>query len=131
MFLLKLLRVGKFLRDFFIHNWKWLVPLILVVLGFLWTRDHYLDQGKAEEKVVWEKKVEKERLRNEKLTELLAGSVTIFAEAAGTRNEDRVEKETILETRINTIVEEKPIYEQCLVDQEIIDEQNALKEMGP
>ena len=69
-------------------------------------------------------------LRNEKLTELLAGSVTTFAEAAGTRNEDRVEKETIRETRINTIVEEKPIYEQCLVDQEIIDEQNALKEMG-
>lgn len=131
MFLLKLLGIGRFLKDFFIQNWKWLLPIILLIVGFLWTRDHYLDQGKAEEKVVWEKKVEKERLRNEKLTNLLISSVTTFAEAAETRNKDRVEKETILETRISTIVEEKPIYQQCLVDQEIIDEQNALKEMGP
>lgn len=128
---LKLLGVGKFLKDFFLQNWKWLVPILLLITGFLWTRDHYLDQGKAEEKVVWEKKVEKERLRNEKLTEQLASSVANFAEAANTRNEDRIEKETIRESRINTIIEEKPIYQQCLVDQEVIDEQNALKEMGP
>lgn len=131
MFLLKLLGVGKFLKDFFLQNWKWLVPLILVIVAFFWTRDHYLDQGKAEEKVVWEKKVEKERLRNEKLTEQLASSVANFAEAANTRNEHRIEKETIRENRINTIIEEKPIYQQCLVDQEVINEQNALKEMGP
>ena len=131
MFLLKLLGAGKFLKDFFLQNWKWLVPLILVVIGFLWTRDHYLDQGRAEERLVWEERLEKEKLRNEKLTELLAGSVTTFAEAADTRNEERSEKETIRETRINTIIEEKPVYLECLVDQEVINEQNALKEMGP
>jgi len=131
MFLLKLLGAGKFLKDFFLQNWKWLVPLILVVIGFLWTRDHYLDQGRAEERLVWEERLEKEKLRNEKLTELLAGSVTTFAEAADTRNEERSEKETIRETRINTIIEERPVYLECLVDQEVIDEQNALKEMGP
>lgn len=129
--ILKLLGVGKFLRDFFLQNWRWLTPLILVILGFLWTRDHYLDQGKAEERLVWEQKVEKERLRNENLTKLLASSVTTFADKAETRNEDRIEKETILETRISTIVEEKPIYQECLIDQEVINEQNALKEMGP
>ena len=131
MFLLKLLGAGKFLKDFFLQNWKWLVPLILVVIGFLWTRDHYLDQGRAEERLVWEERLEKEKLRNEKLTELLAGSVTTFAEAADTRNEERSEKETIRETRINTIIEERPVYLECLVDQEVINEQNALKEMGP
>ena len=131
MFLLKLLGAGKFLKDFFLQNWKWLVPLILVVIGFLWTRDHYLDQGRAEERLVWEERLEKEKLRNEKLTELLAGSVATFAEAADSRNDQRIEKETVRETRINTIVEEKPIYQECKIDQEIIDEQNALKEMGP
>lgn len=81
--------------------------------------------------MVWEQRLEKEKLRNEKLTELLAGSVTTFAEAADSRNDQRIEKETVRETRINTIVEEKPIYQECKIDQEIIDEQNALKEMGP
>ena len=48
-----------------------------------------------------------------------------------TRNEERRDKETVRETRINTIVEEKPVYKECKVDQEVIDEQNALKAMGP
>lgn len=128
---LKLLGAGKFLRDFFLKNWKWLVPLILVVVGFLWTRDHYLDQGKAEERLGWESKVKEEQEKNKELTKLLANSVNAFGKAIETRNEERSEKETIRETRINTIVEEKPVYQQCKVDQEVIDEQNALKAMGP
>jgi hypothetical protein len=131
MFLLKLLGVGKFLRDFFFQNWKWLAPLILVIVGFLWTRDHYLEQGKASERLVWEERLEKERLRNEELTKLLVDSVTTFAEVAEARNESRVERETIIETRINTLVEDNPMYEKCKVDQEVVNEQNALKEMGP
>jgi hypothetical protein len=128
---LKLLGVGKFLKEFFIANWKWLVPLILVILALLWTKDHYYDLGRGTERLVWEKKVEDERKKNEELTTKLADSVQTFAETVNNRNDTRVEKETIRESRISTIVEEKPIYEQCLVDQEVIDEQNALKAMGP
>ena len=128
---LKLLGVGKFLKDFFLANWKWLVPLILIIVGFLWTRDHYYDLGTDTERLVWEKRVEAERKKNEELTKLLASSVQTFAENVNSRNEERTEKETIRETRINTIVEEKPIYQQCLVDQEVVDEQNSLKAMGP
>ena len=128
---LKLLGIGKFLKEFFLNNWKWLVPLILVIAAFLWTKDHYYDLGKEEERAVWEKKVEAERKRNEELTKALTNSVDTFGKVVETRNEERRDTEIIRETRINTIVEEKPIYTECKVDQEVIDEQNALKAMGP
>lgn len=128
---LKLLGIGKFLKDFFLQNWKWLVPLLLIVAGFFWTKDHYYDLGKEQEKVAWEAKVEAERKRNEELTELLASSVDTFGKVVDARNEERIDRETIRETRINTIVEEKPIYQECKVDQEVIDEQNAIKAEGP
>lgn len=128
---LKLLGIGKFLRDFFLQNWKWLMPLLVAIVAFLWTKDHYYDLGQSEERTVWEAKVEAERKRNEELTKALASSVDTFGKVIETRNEERTNTETIRETRINTIVEEKPIYKECKVDQEVIDEQNAIKAMGP
>lgn len=128
---LKLLGFGNILKEFFLNNWKWLVPLILAGAAFLWTKDHYYDLGQDDERVVWEKRIEEERKRNEELTKLLASSVDSFGKAVETRNEERRDKETVRETRINTIVEEKPVYKECKVDQEVIDEQNALKAMGP
>jgi hypothetical protein len=128
---LKLLGVGKFLKEFFLNNWKWLVPLILVILAFFWTKDHYYDLGQSEERIVWGKRVEEERKKNEELTKKLAESVKQYGKLVEIRNEQRVQKEIVRETRINTIIEEKPIYTQCKVDQEILDEQNALKALGP
>lgn len=128
---LKLLGVGKLLKEFFLRNWKWLVPFMLLVAAFFWTKDHYYDLGKEEERTAWEKKVEAERKRNEELTKALTNSVDTFGKVVETRNEERRDTEVIRENRINTIIQEKPIYKDCKVDQEVIDEQNALKAMGP
>lgn len=128
---LKLLGFGNILKEFFLNNWKWLVPLILAGAAFLWTKNHYYDLGQDDERVVWEKRIEEERKRNEELTKLLASSVDTFGKVVETRNEERRDKETVRETRINTIVEERPVYKECKVDQEVIDDQNALKAMGP
>jgi hypothetical protein len=129
--LLKLLGVGKFLRSFFLQNWKWLTPLLLVIVGFFWTKNHYLDQGRTIERAVWESRVEAEKVKNQLLTNALADSVLVFSKALDSRNDARIQTETVRETRISTIVEEKPIYQECKVDQEIINEQNALKALGP
>lgn len=128
---LKLLGFGKFLRDFFLQNWKWLVPIILATVAFLWTKDHYFDLGREQERTKWEALVEAERKRNEELSNALVTSVDTFGKVVEARNEDRRDKEVIRETRINTIVEQNPIYQECKVDQEVIDEQNALKALGP
>lgn len=127
---LKLLGIGKFLRDFFLQNWKWLVPLLLLIAGFFWTKEHYYNIGVNEERTVWEKRLEAERKKNEQLTQALFSSVDTFGKVVNTRNEERINNEIVRETRINTIIE-KPIYTECKVDQEVIDEQNALKALGP
>jgi len=127
---LKLLGIGKFLRDFFLQNWKWLVPLLLLIAGFFWTKEHYYNIGLNEERTVWEKRLEAERKKNEQLTQALFSSVDTFGKVVNTRNEERINNEIVRETRINTIIE-KPIYTECKVDQEVLDEQNALKALGP
>lgn len=105
--------------------------MLAVIAGFLWTKSHYYNLGEKTERAVWEQRIEDERIRNEELTKLLANSVETFGRVIETRNEERTSTETIRETRISTIVEEKPVYTECKVDQEVLDEQNAIKALGP
>lgn len=128
---LKLLGIGKFLRNFFLQNWKWIVPILVAVAAFLWTKNHYYDLGQSEERTVWEAKVEAERKKNEELTKVLASSVDTFGKVVDSRNQSRTNKEIIRENSINTIIEEKPVYKDCKVDQEVVEEQNAIKALGP
>ena len=129
--MLQLLGIGKFIKDFFLQNWKWIVPLLLALAAFQWTKSHYYNVGINKERAIWEAKVEKERKRNEELTVGLLTSVNNFGKLADKENGERTSKEVIRENRINTIIEEKPVYQECKVDQEILDQQNALKALGP
>jgi hypothetical protein len=128
---LKLLGIGKFLKEFFLQNWKWLVPLILIVSGFLWTKEHYYTLGQDTERVVWENKVKEETEKNKKLSDLLAVSLSNFGQLVQRESDTRVQKEITHEQRINTIIQEKPVYTQCVIDKEVLNEQNALKALGP
>lgn len=128
---LKLLGIGKFLKEFFVANWKWIVPLLLIIAGFLWTKEHYYTLGQDTERAIWEEKVQKEAAKNKRLSDLLATSLNNFGKVVEKENEVRVQKETTHEKRINTIIQEKPIYTQCVIDKEVLDEQNALKALGP
>lgn len=131
IFLLKLFGFGKAIKSFFLDNWKWLVPLILVVAAFLWTRDHYYNAGKLDERTEWEEKLDKERARNQSLTNSLLETTSTLGKISAERNNERVQAETIRENTIRTIVENNTVYEECKVDQEVIDAQNELKAMGP
>lgn len=128
---LKLLGIGKFLRDFFLQNWKWLVPLLLVIAGFLWTKEHYYNAGQSDEKAAWEEKIRIETEKNIRLTETIANAVNTFGTAVQKLDEVRIERETTHENRIDTIIQEKPVYTECKVDQEVLNEQNAIKALGP
>lgn len=128
---LKLLGIGKFLKDFFLQNWKWLVPLLLIIAGFLWTKEHYYNLGEATEKAAWEERIKKETEKNQKLTQALTLSVSNYGILAAKLNEARTQKETVYQNRIDTIIKEKPIYTECKVDQEILDAQNSIKALGP
>jgi len=128
---LKLLGIGKFLKDFFLQNWKWLVPLLLIIAGFLWTKEHYYTLGQDTERVAWENKIKEETEKNKKLSDLLVTSLNNFSQLVQKENDTRVQKEITHEQRINTIIQEKPVYTQCVIDKEVLNEQNALKALGP
>lgn len=128
---LRLLGLGKFLKEFFLQNWKWLVPLIAVIAGFFWTKEHYYTQGREDCRIEWEKKVEEESQRNDKLTESLAENSKVIGENFQKEKDERTSKEVIHTTKIETIIKDNPVYTQCVVDEAILEEQNALKNLGP
>ena len=127
----KLLRFGSRLKEFFLRNWRWIVPLILVTTGFLWTKNHYYDLGASDERVIWVKRVADEATKNKVLTEKLAVSVDSFGAKAKKDDTKRSGKEVIHQDRIKTIIQDNPVYTQCKIDQEVLDEQNAIKALGP
>ena len=128
---LKLLDLGKFLKDFFLQNWKWLVPLAAVIAGFFWTKEHYYTQGREDCRVEWKKKVEEENIKNEKLTNQLVDNSKMVGEIFQKDKEERNNKETVHTSKIETIIKDNPVYTQCVVDKAIVEEQNSMKNLGP
>ena len=131
MFLLGLLRVGSYIKDFFLLNWKWLVPLIAIIIAFFVVSNHYYDKGVTEERASWEKRIESEDIRNRKFESKINDAITKFGTKVKKEAETRVTKETIYKNKIETIVKENLVYTQCLVDQEILDSRNAIRAQGP
>ena len=128
---LRLLGIGKFLKEFFLQNWKWIVPLLLVIAGFLWTKEHYYTLGQDTERAKWDKRVEEETKRNQELSINIGEALKTYGQLFLNKENNRLQKEVTHENRIETIIKEKPIYTDCKVDQEVLNEQNALKALGP
>lgn len=126
-----LLAIKLAVTSFVSKNWKWMLPVLALFLTFLFVRNHYYDLGREEERTQWGARIAKEEAKNRKLTDMLETSVSSFAELKDQENDERISREIIRENRISTIVEQKPVYSECKIDQEILDEQNALKELGP
>ena len=128
---LKLLGIGKFFKDFFVSNWRWLLPVLFVVCGFLWTKEHYYDLGKETERAAWEARVAKEQEQNNKITLELLDAADHFGRKYIEESEARRVIENTHTESIKTIIKDNPVYTDCKVDQEVLDQQNALKELGP
>lgn len=128
---LKLLGIGKWLKDFFIQNWKWLLPLIALVIGFFWTKEHYYTLGKEETTAVYEKKIEAERKKNEIISGKLLESALDLGKHFQKDADTRTAKEVTHTSKIETIIKDKPVYTQCVAEDGILTEQNALKALGP
>jgi hypothetical protein len=126
-FILSILGFGKAAVKWAFDNWRITVPILAVVITFFWTKEHYYTQGREDCRVEWEKKVTAETLKNEKLSEKLIDNSIKFGEHTEKDNNERKEKETSTQTRIETIIE-KPIYQECKVDSEVLTGQNDLKE---
>ena len=131
MFLLGLLRFGSFLKSFFLQNWRWLVPLIAIIIGFFVVRDHYYDKGITDERTYWVKRIKEEDIRNREFESKINDAITKFGTKTNKEAQTRVVKETFYKNKIETIIKDNPVYTQCLVNQEIVDSRNAIRAQGP
>jgi len=127
-FILSIVGFGKAAVKWAFDNWRITVPILAVVITFFWTKEHYYTQGREDCRVEWEVKVAAETLKNEKLSEKLIDNSIKFGEHTDKDNNERKEKETSIQTRIETIIE-KPIYQECKVNSEVVTSQNELKEV--
>ena len=135
---LKLLGVGKWIKDFFIANWKIIVPIILVVAFYFFITDKINDareegynSGIAYEKSEQAKRVALENEANRKFEAMLNESISKFGRQAVEEAIKRVSKETVYKEKITTMVKDNPIYEECKVEQEVLDARNEIRKLGP
>lgn len=134
----RLLGVGKFLKDFVKDNWKWILPVAIVVAGYFYV-NHKIDQaydqgydiGVKDEVTRQNERIAIENAKNREFETILTRIVTDFGKEIARESAERVVQESKIKDRVNTIIKENPIYQQCVVDPEVIDAQNALRRLGP
>jgi hypothetical protein len=139
---LKLLGIGSWIKNFFAANWRWLVPLlvgiVIVVTSYLYISDKISDareegiaQGIDYQKKIYAKQVDEENERNRKFEELLDKAISNFGRDVVEQTAERMAKETRAKDKITTIIKNNPVYEQCVVDQEVLDTRNQIRKLGP
>lgn len=135
---LKLLGIGKMIREFFAANWKWLLPLIAAVLLalFVWrwhtnsVKQAFAD-GVAYEHSLQLKRIDEENARNRAFETRLEGIVTTSGQVAAEKAAELVAEQDTHVNTIKTIITHDVKYEQCLLDQSVVDEINTIRGMGP
>jgi len=131
---LRLLGIGKLIRQFIFNNWKLFVG-ITVIIGAYYYVNHikHVAYQSGRNDVVAEVKAETEteNNRNRIFEQKLQTIVDTYGKTAVQEASKRIEKETIQTNTIQTLIKEKPIYTECKVDQAVTDARNAIRELGP
>lgn len=113
-------------------NVKIFICVVLAIFSsFFIVSKVYYSKGVEFEKSRWEQLVQVEKEKNATLSSALITLSANYGELYHQMDQSRLNKENNHQNTINTIVKEKPIYKECKVDRQIIDEQNALKALGP
>ncbi len=129
-FALRMLGFGKKILDLCIKHWKIVLPVVIIIVEFFVVSNIYYDKGVATEKAKWEQRIKEETEKNRKLTEQIAKGAADFGKLAAEKDKVRVQKEVIHENRINTIIQEKPVYKECKTDSDVLNELNAIRSLG-
>lgn len=128
---LALLDGTKFIGNFISNNWKWLLPTLALIISFFVVSDKYYDKGIAEERAKWEARVAVEDAKNREFEALIVNVVSTFGKNAVEEALKRVKTETVYRDRLQTIVKNNPVYTSCVVDQEVLNNRNAIRQLGP
>lgn len=123
---------------FFAANWKWIVPLLIVIAAyFLVTnaidtaRREGHEAGYSQAETEFKEKVEEEEARNRKFEKNLETLIGNFGVKIVQESLQRVSKETVLKETLRETIKSNTIYEQCVADNRAIDTRNTIRKLGP
>lgn len=129
-FALKLLGIFKNIKDFLFKHWKIALAIVLIIGAIIYHKKEvskaYSSGVKAEfnrNKVVADAQNKKNRL-NEKL---LKEAINKNKELNIKLNEQRKKKEIIYRDKIQEVIKNNPIYQECKIDQSVIDYRNEIR----
>jgi len=131
---LRLLGLGKLIRQFVFQNWKVFIGIALIIGAYYYVNHvkHVAYQSGRNDVVAEVKaETEKENNQNRIFEQKLQTIVDTYGKTAVQEASKRIGKETIQTNTIQTLVKEKPIYTECKVDQSVTDARNAIRELGP
>lgn len=114
--------------------WKWLLLLIVAAGIYFWigsVKRAAYNQGVVAENTRWKKLVAEEEKKTKEFETTLAKVIKDYGSEVIEKSNKRVEKETTIREQVKTIVQNNPVYDQCLVDQTIIDKRNEIRLLGP
>lgn len=129
-FALRMLGFGKKILDLCIKHWKIVLPVVIIIVEFFVVSNVYYNKGVSNEKAKWEQRIKIEAEKNKKLTDQIAQGTLNYGKLAAEKDKVRVEKETIYENKINTIIQEKPVYKECKADMDVLSQLNAIRSAG-
>lgn len=119
-------------------NFKWIGPLLLLAaVAFFVNRainnmkEEAFDAGYAKKTEEVQKAVEEENKRNREFEQRLGAAIAQYGERVVEESKRRVEKEIVYKNKIETIIQDNPVYNQCLVDQSVTDARNEIRRLGP
>jgi len=130
-FVLKLLGWGKTLLRLAFEYWYVILGIIAVVAGYFYINgliDNAYDQGVLDEKALWEARIERENEENRVMENKLDNVLSVMIDEFDDLQRSRIKQEEIAQDIINNIISSQPeVYEQCLIDPEIIRQQNIIR----
>ena len=137
-FLLTLLGFGKAIKDFLFKNWKITLVLIVAVCCFF-AIQKYLSNVKTEwyvrgveyEQTRTENIIKEQDKKNKAATAELRARVTKLQKQLDEGEKKRNEKVIEYKDRMNEVFIEKPVPGTCVVDPEVLNIRNKIREMGP
>lgn len=135
---LRLLGIGKTIKQFVLDNWKILLPIILVIIAYFYisnlisnAKEEAYNKGVVAERTVWNNRVSEEDRKNREFEKIIRSAITDFGEKAVKEAAARISKETVYKNTIETLVKDNPVYVECKADQNLIDARNAIRDLGP
>lgn len=133
-----MMSIIKIVFGFFSDYWKYILPALALVGVWFWyngqinaAEDRGLIEGRAIEKAEWVARVEQENKDNRALESKLVTTLETAAARLIENQKIRVVKEEVLVKEIQTIIRENPVYEQCLINDQVLTFRNDIRKLGP